>query len=72
MKSRIIAAGGKVRYYDAAWDCDNKKITGLETLGKYIEEDLKKLLLKDLKQNNILSLEERHLRYFDMHYSELS
>lgn len=63
LKSRIREVyPDSIRYYDAFWDAENKKVAGLEDFLSMVEKDLGEVLLRDVMAENDLPWQERSLR----------
>ena len=62
--------GENVRYYSVQWDKENKKITGLDTLGKNIYEDVKRLMEDEFKSLSELSWQQKDQLGFNLFIDE--
>lgn len=63
LKKKIIETyPNQVRYYNALWDRDSKKIVGLESLMKLIEDDLEQLLKEDILKDEALTWQEKSIK----------
>ncbi len=58
-----------IRYYNAVWDAESKKVIGLENFLTQVQSDLGEVLLRDLEAENNLPWQERCIqtarRYFE-------
>ncbi|MBR6783188.1 MAG: DUF4062 domain-containing protein, partial [Clostridia bacterium] len=58
-----------IRYYDAVWNAEEKRVTGLENFLSLVQSDLGDVLLRDLEEENRLPWQERSMqtsrRYFE-------
>lgn len=58
-----------IRYYNAVWDAESQKVTGLENFLSQVEADLGDVLLRDMERENNLPWQERSMqaahRYFE-------